>query len=84
MGPRKAGWLRKNKNLEQAALENKVSILTGGPGTGKQQFLGIGLHSQAKKTKVFLTALQVAQSVAESTGHFAQTVHRLLKFEPSR
>ncbi|MDX2187328.1 MAG: AAA family ATPase [Opitutaceae bacterium] len=69
-----------------AALTNKVSILTGGPGTGKTTCLRALVEIlKAKKARVHLAAPtgRAAQRLAESTGGFAQTLHRLLKFDPS-
>ena len=69
------------------ALSSKVSILTGGPGTGKTTILrALVSILRAKKTKIFLTAPtgRAAKRMSESTSHFAQTVHRLLKFDPSQ
>jgi exodeoxyribonuclease V alpha subunit len=68
------------------ALASKVSILTGGPGTGKTTILrSLVSILKAKKTKVLLAAPtgRAARRMAESASHFAQTVHRLLKFDPS-
>ena len=81
------GFAEEQKLGVSQALESKVSILTGGPGTGKTTILrALVSILKAKKTKVFLTAPtgRAAKRMAESTGHFAQTVHRLLKFEPSQ
>ena len=69
------------------ALLSKVSILTGGPGTGKTTILrALVSILRAKKTKVLLTAPtgRASRRMAESASHFAQTVHRLLKFEPGK
>lgn len=69
------------------SLASKVSILTGGPGTGKTTILrSLVSILKAKKTKVLLAAPtgRAARRMAESTSHLAQTVHRLLKFEPGR
>ena len=68
-------------------LESKVSILTGGPGTGKTTILrSLVAILKAKKTKILLAAPtgRAARRMAESSSHFAQTIHRLLKFEPSK
>ena len=65
----------------------KVSILTGGPGTGKTTILrALVSILRAKKAKVLLAAPtgRAARRMAESCSYFAQTVHRLLKFDPSQ
>lgn len=70
-----------------AALTNKVFILTGGPGTGKTTILrAIVEILRAKKARVHLAAPtgRAAQRLSESTGGFAQTIHRLLKFDPEK
>jgi len=70
-----------------AALRHKVSILTGGPGTGKTTILrGLVDILRAKKVRVALAAPtgRAAQRLAETTGGFAATIHRLLKFEPAK
>ena len=69
------------------SLASKVSILTGGPGTGKTTILrSLVSILKAKKTKIMLAAPtgRAARRMSETTSHFAQTVHRLLKFEPGR
>jgi exodeoxyribonuclease V alpha subunit len=74
--------------LQRAALTNalahKFSILTGGPGTGKTTILRALVEIlKAKKVRVHLAAPtgRAAQRLAETTGGFASTIHRLLKIE---
>jgi len=70
-----------------AALLHKVSILTGGPGTGKTTILRALVDIlRAKKVRVHLAAPtgRAAQRLAETTGGYASTLHRLLKFEPAK
>ncbi|HKB56636.1 MAG TPA: ATP-dependent RecD-like DNA helicase [Lacunisphaera sp.] len=74
--------------LQRAALTNalahKFSILTGGPGTGKTTILHALVEIlKAKKVRVHLAAPtgRAAQRLAETTGGFASTIHRLLKIE---
>ncbi|MGE4551370.1 MAG: ATP-dependent RecD-like DNA helicase, partial [Opitutales bacterium] len=70
----------------RAALSSKVSILTGGPGTGKTTILqALVSILKAKKTRLQLTAPtgRASRRMADTTGHFSQTIHRLLKFNPS-
>ena len=81
------GFAEEQINGVRQAIESKVSILTGGPGTGKTTILrALVSILKAKKTKIYLTAPtgRAAKRMSESAGHFAQTVHRLLKFDPSQ
>ncbi|WP_309400312.1 SF1B family DNA helicase RecD2 [Cerasicoccus maritimus] len=67
-----------------AGLKCKVSILTGGPGTGKTTILRALVDIlKAKKVRLTLAAPtgRAAQRMSESTGAFAMTIHRLLKFD---
>jgi exodeoxyribonuclease V alpha subunit len=69
----------------RTALEAKVSILTGGPGTGKTTILrSLVAILKAKKVRVVLAAPtgRAAQRLGESAGMGASTLHRLLKFDP--
>jgi exodeoxyribonuclease V alpha subunit len=68
------------------ALGNKLSILTGGPGTGKTSILRALVEIlRAKGVKVHLAAPtgRAAQRLAETTGGHASTIHRLLKYDPA-
>jgi exodeoxyribonuclease V alpha subunit len=76
--------------LQRAAVKNalthKLTILTGGPGTGKTTILRALVEIlKAKKARVHLTAPtgRAAQRLAETTGGFASTIHRLLKYDPA-
>ncbi|MBI2517063.1 MAG: AAA family ATPase [Opitutae bacterium] len=72
------------KSALQNALTHKFSILTGGPGTGKTTILRALVDIlKAKKVRVTLAAPtgRAAQRLAETTGGFASTIHRLLRFE---
>ncbi|MFT3783162.1 MAG: ATP-dependent RecD-like DNA helicase [Nibricoccus sp.] len=69
------------------ALAHKVSVLTGGPGTGKTTILRALVEIlKAKKIRVHLVAPtgRAAQRLAETTGGFASTIHRLLKYDPAK
>jgi exodeoxyribonuclease V alpha subunit len=68
------------------ALTNKISILTGGPGTGKTSTLrSLVSILKAKNVRVHLAAPtgRAAQRLAETTGGYASTIHRLLKYDPA-
>ncbi|MCK4265375.1 ATP-dependent RecD-like DNA helicase [Candidatus Babeliales bacterium] len=67
-------------------LQNKVTIITGGPGTGKTTLLK-KLLDVLEETKVrFALAAptgRAAKRMFEGTGRNAQTLHRLLEFSPT-
>ena len=67
------------------ALISKVSVVTGGPGVGKTTIIrALGDIWCAKKLDVRLVAPtgRAARRMSESTGRQAQTIHRLLKYQP--
>ena len=69
------------------ALGSKISVLTGGPGTGKTTILRSLVEIlSAKKIRLALASPtgRAAQRLSESTRHHASTLHRLLKFDPSK
>ncbi len=69
------------------ALMNKVSIITGGPGVGKTTMVKALVDAfQSRRMAVFLAAPtgRAAKRLEESTGREAKTLHRLLKFNPSK
>ncbi len=77
-------------DLQRTALRNalthKISVLTGGPGTGKTTILRALVDIlKAKKVRVHLAAPtgRAAQRLSETTGGFASTIHRLLKYDPA-
>jgi exodeoxyribonuclease V alpha subunit len=67
------------------ALARPLSILTGGPGTGKTTCLKalIGtLEAQHKKYAFASPTGRAAKRLSEATGRSASTIHRLLEFSP--
>jgi exodeoxyribonuclease V alpha subunit len=67
------------------ALTNRVTVLTGGPGTGKSTTVrSIVTLARAKRAMVILAAPtgRAAKRLNEITGHPARTIHRLLKLQP--
>lgn len=67
------------------AVQSRLFILTGGPGTGKTTTLrGILALLEQRGEKVALAAPtgRAAKRMAEITGREASTIHRLLEVEP--
>jgi len=67
------------------ALTSKLSIITGGPGVGKTTIVNsIVKIAQAKGGTVLLAAPtgRAAKRMSEATGVPAQTIHRLLRYDP--
>jgi exodeoxyribonuclease V alpha subunit len=79
-----------NKGQQEAvrtALTHKVTILTGGPGTGKTTAVQIVIRLlEAKHYRYALAAPtgRAAKRLAEATGREAKTIHRLLEFKPQK
>jgi len=69
------------------ALDRKVLVVTGGPGTGKTTLVNtlIGVFAQHGQ-RVLLGAPtgRAAKRLFEATGHEAKTLHRLLEWSPKQ
>jgi exodeoxyribonuclease V alpha subunit len=67
-----------------ACVQHKVSIITGGPGTGKttliKKLLSI-LDEHKLSYKLAAPTGRAAKRITENTGKFALTIHRLLEFD---
>jgi len=67
----------------RAAVEDKVLVITGGPGTGKTTIIHAVLKIFAKLgVNIMLAAPtgRAAKRMSEATGHEAKTIHRLLEY----
>src|SRR3989454_409828 len=75
----------KQREAVQTAYAKKVSILTGGPGTGKSTSIRALLMLLRKRNiEVALAAPtgRAAKRLSEATGAQARTLHRLLEYTP--
>ena len=85
-------WVQKQLSINLAkkqlqaircAIENKVMVITGGPGTGKTTIINAILRIFAKlRVKIMLAAPtgRAAKRMSETTGHEAKTIHRMLEY----
>ena len=67
----------------QQALMNNVTVITGGPGTGKTTIVrALTLLYQRQQAKILLAAPtgRAAKRLSEVTGREAKTIHRLLEY----
>jgi exodeoxyribonuclease V alpha subunit len=69
----------------QATLKNPVSVLTGGPGTGKttaMKALIAAVEAGGKKYALASPTGRAAKRLGQATDRTASTIHRLLGFSP--
>jgi exodeoxyribonuclease V alpha subunit len=89
-------WVQKRLDIRLAenqakavrcALENKIMVITGGPGTGKTTIINAILKIFSELgVKILLAAPtgRAAKRMSEATGHEARTIHRLLEYSFAR
>jgi exodeoxyribonuclease V alpha subunit len=71
----------------KSALESKVMVITGGPGTGKTTIINAILKIASRRNASVRLAAptgRAAKRMSEATGHEAKTIHRLLAFSMAR
>ncbi|MDE0310927.1 MAG: AAA family ATPase [Caldilineaceae bacterium] len=85
-GPGPLRLALRQREAVQAALTNRLTVLTGGPGTGKTTVVRtiIDLCEEAGAAAVLAAPTgRAAKRLAEATGRPAKTVHRLLQVQPA-
>ena len=76
----------KQRDAVKMALTRKVSLLTGGPGTGKTTTLRTiiaALRQRGEKVALASPTGRAAKRLSEATGAEAKTLHRLLEYSPA-
>jgi exodeoxyribonuclease V alpha subunit len=71
----------------RCAVENKVMVITGGPGTGKTTIINAVTEIFGRLGIDILLAAptgRAAKRMTEATGQEAKTIHRLLEFSPKK
>jgi len=88
-------WVEQANRMELAAqqreaireaLQHKLLVITGGPGTGKTTILKCIMQILEKKQRRILLCAptgRAAKRMTEATGREARTVHRLLEYSPA-
>ncbi len=78
---------KRQKDAIRAISENKILIITGGPGTGKTTVINaiIKIFSQIG-AKILLAAPtgRASKRMTETSGYEAKTIHRLLEYSPEK
>ncbi len=76
---------KQQQGAVKAALTNKVSVLTGGPGTGKTTTLRMVIEAVEGLGRTVALAAptgRAAKRLQQATDRPASTIHRLLGFQP--
>ena len=91
-GEKAIEWVQKQLSMTLAekqveairsAVNKKVMVITGGPGTGKTTIIDAILTIFSKlKIQILLAAPtgRAAKRMSETTGHEAKTIHRMLEY----
>lgn len=72
------------KQAISLSLESGVTLITGGPGTGKTTIVKALLdifHSMDMKVALSAPTGRAAKKLSEATSHEAKTIHRLLEYD---
>ncbi len=77
----------RQKDAIRAVSENKLLIITGGPGTGKTMVINAIIRIFSKIGADILLAAptgRASKRMSETSGYRSQTIHRLLEYSPQK
>ncbi|MBQ6495535.1 MAG: ATP-dependent RecD-like DNA helicase [Firmicutes bacterium] len=77
------GLSEQQKHAVASSLNMGVSVITGGPGTGKTTIINTIiniLEDSGLKTAIAAPTGRAAKRITETSGHPASTIHRLLEY----
>jgi len=83
LGAQGSGLSDEQRSAVKAALLGNVSIITGGPGTGKTTIINILVNIFKRldyKTALAAPTGRAAKRMEEASGESAMTIHRLLEY----
>lgn len=75
---------KEQKEAVYSTLNNGLTIITGGPGTGKTTIIRVIIElfmDMDKKVKIAAPTGRAAKRIEETSGYAASTIHRLLKVD---
>lgn len=73
----------KQKRAVISSVSEGISVITGGPGTGKTTIINAIIsifEMSGLKTAIAAPTGRAAKRITETSGRFAQTIHRLLEY----
>ena len=73
----------KQKRAVMLSIGSGVSVITGGPGTGKTTIINTLiniLEASGHKVAIAAPTGRAAKRITETSGHYASTIHRLLEY----
>ena len=76
-------YSEEQKNAIEHSLKNSVSVITGGPGTGKTTIINAIVRILDKsefETSISAPTGRAAKRITETSGFEAKTIHRLLEY----
>ncbi len=87
LSDKKVNFSDEQLSAVKSACSSPLSILTGGPGVGKTTVIAEIVQRAKKAGLRFILAAptgRAAKRMQETTGETAQTIHRLLKWDPAK